>query len=204
MASINELLSASTEDLQRALTDLGYYDGPIDGIWSPALTASIKALQADLGVPQTGVIDVTTVQAIYQRGIATGGSTTTTVPSTSAPPATTAAPETTAPPPETTKPPVTTVAPPEEQPTVLEVLKAHDDFSTLVAIIEALDLDPQDLSPLPMTVVAPTNDAFEAAGISVDSIDFTDPRSGEPDPRDARLPHRPGRPGCGVRRRRGP
>ena len=45
---------------------------------TPELTIAIMALQADLGVQQTGVMDVATIQAIYQRGISTGVASTTT------------------------------------------------------------------------------------------------------------------------------
>lgn len=191
LGSLADVLSTSTEDLQRTLTDLGYYEGPIDGQWSPELTAAIKAFQADLGVPQTGVLDVATVRAIYQQGVTTG-STTTTVPATTAAPTTpapTTAPPTTpapttAPPPQTTPPPDTTAPPvettpsqpdPEPLPSIFEVLQANEDqFSTLITILEALGVD-EGLSPLPVTFFAPTNDAFAAAGIDPADFDLTDP-----------------------------
>ena len=81
-------------ELQQALADRGYYQGPIDGRFSDATVAAIKAFQTDLGVPPTGIIDVATLQAIYARGVATG--------ELLVPPP----PETTVPP----KPPATTVA----------------------------------------------------------------------------------------------
>ena len=59
------LLAQSTKDIQQLMTDLGYYTGPIDGIWTQELTDAIKALQRDLGVPETGVFDSATLQAIY-------------------------------------------------------------------------------------------------------------------------------------------
>ena len=63
-------VSEATKSIQRALTDLGFYTGPIDGRMSAETVAAMRALQADLGVPQTGVIDAATLKAIYDRGIA--------------------------------------------------------------------------------------------------------------------------------------
>jgi peptidoglycan hydrolase-like protein with peptidoglycan-binding domain len=77
------------------MTDLGFYTGPIDGVWTEELTQAIQALQAELGVPQTGVLDAATLRAIYAAGQDSGAATTTTVPATTAPETT--SPETTAP-----------------------------------------------------------------------------------------------------------
>ena len=86
--------ATSVAQLQQALTDLGFYSGPIDGRYSAATIEAVRAFQRDLGVPETGVIDVATLQAIYARGISSGVAS---VPTTTAPPATTA------PPPDTTR-----------------------------------------------------------------------------------------------------
>ena len=86
------LLTQTTRDIQQLMTDLGYYTGPIDGIWNQELTDAIKALQRDLGVPETGVLDAATLQAIYALGPRHGrddhhdGTAATTVPPTTAPP----------------------------------------------------------------------------------------------------------------------
>ena len=40
--------------LQEGLTELGYYTGPIDGIYGPATTEGVSNLQADLGVTVDG------------------------------------------------------------------------------------------------------------------------------------------------------
>ncbi|MGB9347841.1 MAG: peptidoglycan-binding protein, partial [Ilumatobacteraceae bacterium] len=72
-------LMQSTMEVQILLTELGFYDGPIDGIWTQELTDSVKALQRELGVPETGVIDTATLQAIYDLGAASGAPPTTTV-----------------------------------------------------------------------------------------------------------------------------
>jgi peptidoglycan hydrolase-like protein with peptidoglycan-binding domain len=47
-----------------ALRVLGYWDGPIDGVWSAELSAAISDLQADLGVEVTGGIDAATLTAL--------------------------------------------------------------------------------------------------------------------------------------------
>jgi branched-chain amino acid transport system substrate-binding protein len=174
-------LTQATRDIQQLMTDLGFYTGPIDGIWNQELTDAIKELQRDLGVPETGVLDAATLRAIYAQGVETGSTTTTTVPPettvapttappttappTTAPPTTAApAPGTTAPPaPETTAPPTT--VPPQTLGTLLEELTAAGTYDTLVEIVEsARDLLAAELEPYPYsyTVVAPTDEAFTA------------------------------------------
>ena len=147
-----ELLNATTSDIQRLMTDLGFYSGPIDGIWNADLTAAIKAMQRELGVPETGVLDAATVRAIYARG---GQDAT---PETTVPPETTA-PPTTAPP--TTPPPtVPPTLPPVEEPTLFEVLSANPQFSKFVQLVIAAGYT-DDMSVIgPFTVFAPTNDAI--------------------------------------------
>ncbi|QHT56448.1 peptidoglycan-binding protein [Cellulomonas sp. H30R-01] len=54
---------ASTAALQQTLHLLGYWDGPVDGTWTDALTQAVVALQTDLGVPATGVMDAATIAA---------------------------------------------------------------------------------------------------------------------------------------------
>jgi localization factor PodJL len=44
---------------QRALSRLGYYQGPYDGHSSPALSLAIAAYQRDQGLPSTGTLDAT-------------------------------------------------------------------------------------------------------------------------------------------------
>ena len=56
--------SARTAGIQGGLKALGYWDGPIDGKPSPALNQAIAQLQADLGLPPTGVMDPATLDAI--------------------------------------------------------------------------------------------------------------------------------------------
>jgi peptidoglycan hydrolase-like protein with peptidoglycan-binding domain len=113
-----DLLNATTAEIQVLLTELGYYDGPIDGVWSTEVSDAVRALQRDLGVPETGVFDAATLRAIHAQGILDGSATTTTTaaPTTAAPTtaaSTTAAPTTAAP---TTAAP-TTAAPTTAAPT---------------------------------------------------------------------------------------
>ena len=59
----------STAALQQTLKLAGYWDGPVDGQWTDALTAAVGAAQTDLGVPVTGAVDAATVAA-FQRALA--------------------------------------------------------------------------------------------------------------------------------------
>jgi branched-chain amino acid transport system substrate-binding protein len=104
--SISDGLTASVKGIQQALADAGFYDGPIDGIYSDATREAVRALQRDLGVAETGIIDGATLRAIYERGAAVGID----EPDETEPPATE--------PPATTKPPVT--EPPATQPPATE------------------------------------------------------------------------------------
>ena len=108
--------SWSVVEMQVAMTELGFYDGPIDGIWNDELTESIIALQRELGVPETGILDARTVRAVYERGLEDGAPATTTTSSTSSTTSTTVAPTTRPPttPAPTTAPPTT--APPATRP----------------------------------------------------------------------------------------
>lgn len=54
---------------QRVLSQLGYYQGPRDGVSSPALRLAIAAYQRDQGLPATGAVDGETLNrlSIYVR-----------------------------------------------------------------------------------------------------------------------------------------
>ena len=97
--------SAQVSALQGVLKTLGYWDGEIDGQWSPELETALKTFQADLGVEQTGQLDEATLRALQQA--LADAEETLTASTTTAPP-TTAAPATTEAPAET---PSTTAAP---------------------------------------------------------------------------------------------
>lgn len=51
-------------DLQKVMTRLGYYQGPIDGVYGSATKAAVTAMQKALGVPADGVYGPTTDAAL--------------------------------------------------------------------------------------------------------------------------------------------
>ena len=53
--------SAAAMTAQRALSRLGYYQGPRDGVSSPALQMAIAAYQRDQGFVATGALDEVTI-----------------------------------------------------------------------------------------------------------------------------------------------
>jgi peptidoglycan hydrolase-like protein with peptidoglycan-binding domain len=55
---------ASTAGVQQVLKLAGYWQGPVDGEWTAALTEAVKAFQTDLGVKPTGEVDAATVAAL--------------------------------------------------------------------------------------------------------------------------------------------
>ncbi|GIG19815.1 hypothetical protein Cch01nite_05390 [Cellulomonas chitinilytica] len=68
-ASQTEATLTSTAALQQTLKLAGYWDGPVDGQWTDALTAALVQFQTDLGVPPTGAVDAATVAA-FEAAIA--------------------------------------------------------------------------------------------------------------------------------------
>jgi branched-chain amino acid transport system substrate-binding protein len=172
LGEYGDLLSSSTLGLQQLLTELGFYSGPLDGVWSPELTAAIRALQVELGVPPTGVIDAATIRAAYERGLldgASGATTTTTAPTATTAPPTTAPPTTVPPtvPPATTTPetvpptaPPTTIPPPAELDDLFRTLQADPRYSVFVDLLIAAGFTEDTEVIGPLTVFAPTNDAF--------------------------------------------
>ncbi|WP_421121731.1 peptidoglycan-binding protein [Aquihabitans daechungensis] len=94
-------VTSRTAAIQGALKVLGYWDGPVDGKPSPALTDAIVQLQIDLGVEPTGIVDPATLEAVATAvdQAKDDATTTTAQPPTTAPEASsTTAPATTAPP----------------------------------------------------------------------------------------------------------
>jgi peptidoglycan hydrolase-like protein with peptidoglycan-binding domain len=67
-----ELVTAYTTTLQTELTQIGYYDGPVDGIYGPQTVEAVKQLQADSGLPQTGFVDIATARALDEKLAAAG------------------------------------------------------------------------------------------------------------------------------------
>jgi len=57
---------ASTAAVQQTLTLIGYWDGPVDGVWTDELTDAVKEAQEALGVEPTGEIDAATVKAFQE------------------------------------------------------------------------------------------------------------------------------------------
>jgi peptidoglycan hydrolase-like protein with peptidoglycan-binding domain len=55
-------------ELQMVMTRLGYYTGPIDGVYGPATTAGVKAMQTALGVTVDGVYGPETHAALKGAG----------------------------------------------------------------------------------------------------------------------------------------
>ncbi len=87
--------SAQVAALQGVLKTLGYWDGEIDGQWSPELEEALKAFQTELGVEPTGQLDEATLRAFQQQladAEAILDASTTTAPPTTAAPVTTEAP----------------------------------------------------------------------------------------------------------------
>ena len=62
--------TASTAAVQQTLKLAGYWDGPVDGVWTDALTGALEQLQKDLGVKVTGTVDAATIAAV-EKAIAT-------------------------------------------------------------------------------------------------------------------------------------
>jgi hypothetical protein len=51
--------------VQRALTSLGYYHGPVDGVVGPATEKAIRWFQTENKLPVTGQIDSQTLKALW-------------------------------------------------------------------------------------------------------------------------------------------
>jgi peptidoglycan hydrolase-like protein with peptidoglycan-binding domain len=78
-----------TAAVQTILKLTGFWDAPIDGVWTDELTAALQAFQTSLGVTPTGQVDAATLAA-FEQAIADliAAASATTVPATTAPPAT--------------------------------------------------------------------------------------------------------------------
>ena len=63
--------TADAAAVQQTLKLAGFWDGPVDGNWTPELTAAVKSFQTELGVKPTGAVDAATVAAL-ERSIAEG------------------------------------------------------------------------------------------------------------------------------------
>jgi uncharacterized surface protein with fasciclin (FAS1) repeats len=155
-AALAELLAgraaAQVTALQGLLTGLGYWNGPIDGVWTDELGLALATLQGDLGLEPSGTMDIATLRAV-QEALAAG----TADPAVPPPPTT---PPTTAPEPGTTS---TTTAPPAEtERTVIDVLEDDGRFTTLVGALDAAGLTEVLAGEGLFTLFAPTDAAFAA------------------------------------------
>jgi peptidoglycan hydrolase-like protein with peptidoglycan-binding domain len=54
--------------LQQVMTRLGYYSGPIDGIYGQGTTDGVKKMQTDLGVTSDGIYGPETNAALKNKG----------------------------------------------------------------------------------------------------------------------------------------
>jgi peptidoglycan hydrolase-like protein with peptidoglycan-binding domain len=55
-------------ELQRVMTRLGYYSGPIDGIYGSGTEAGVKTMQTALGVTSDGIYGPETHDALKKKG----------------------------------------------------------------------------------------------------------------------------------------
>jgi peptidoglycan hydrolase-like protein with peptidoglycan-binding domain len=60
--------TAAVVQLQKVMTTLGYYDGPINGSYGPATTDAVKKMQAALGVTADGVYGPRDPKALKAKG----------------------------------------------------------------------------------------------------------------------------------------
>ena len=62
--AIAEEAVVSTVAVQQTLKLAGFWNGPVDGKWTPALTEALEDFQTELGVEPTGTVDAKTVAAL--------------------------------------------------------------------------------------------------------------------------------------------
>jgi peptidoglycan hydrolase-like protein with peptidoglycan-binding domain len=54
----------ATTAVQQTLKLAGFWDGPVDGKWTPELSEALKEFQTELGVKPTGTVDTATIAAL--------------------------------------------------------------------------------------------------------------------------------------------
>lgn len=163
--------SAQVGALQAILIATGYYDGTVDGQWSPEVEAALIAMQRDLGVEPTGVIDTATLRAL-QEALA-GADEDPEMPTTTSPASTTPTTQPPAPATTTTSAVTTTSAPtpPTTAPvegSVLDVLAQTGQFTVFLGAVESAGLTEMLSGPGPFTVFAPPDEAFAAVTLPDD------------------------------------
>lgn len=62
--AVAQQATATTAAVQQTLKLAGFWDGPVDGTWTPALTEALKRFQTELGVKPTGSVDAATIAAL--------------------------------------------------------------------------------------------------------------------------------------------
>lgn len=62
-----------TAALQTSLAAAGYFEGAIDGVYGPETVDAVERLQADAGLPVTGLVDRATAEALEQAVLDAGG-----------------------------------------------------------------------------------------------------------------------------------
>ncbi len=77
---------ASTAAVQQTLKIAGFWDGPVDGQWTPDLTKALKDFQAALGVKPTGTVDAATLAALEKAIAEVGAAASATAAPSSTPP----------------------------------------------------------------------------------------------------------------------
>ncbi|BDV31902.1 peptidoglycan-binding domain-containing protein [Microbacterium terricola] len=60
---------ATTAAIQQTLALVGFWDGPVDGVWTPELTEAVQDAQVELGVEPTGEVDAATLAA-WEKALA--------------------------------------------------------------------------------------------------------------------------------------
>jgi peptidoglycan hydrolase-like protein with peptidoglycan-binding domain len=96
LAAKGEQQALNVAALQGVLTAAGYYTGPIDGAWTPAVEDALKAYQTAQNLPPTGTMDAATLAALLSLGRpAEPAPTTTTTAAAGSTTSTTTAPTTT-------------------------------------------------------------------------------------------------------------
>ena len=71
--AVGQAQSTQTTMVQTTLSLAGFWEGPIDGIWTEELTQALMDFQTALGVEPTGVVDAATIAA-YQQALSGIGS----------------------------------------------------------------------------------------------------------------------------------
>jgi len=63
LEAAGEETSGTVEEIQTVLSDLGWYEGAVDGDYGPATVQAVKDFQTHLGVPADGIVGPQTIAA---------------------------------------------------------------------------------------------------------------------------------------------